>query len=66
MTTPIENRAMWKIHHATMAKARAQGADFACATELGFAATDAAGGKAREVKLCERCIRRGVAAERKP
>jgi hypothetical protein len=28
-STPIENRAMWKLHHATMAKAREMGADFA-------------------------------------
>jgi rubrerythrin len=54
-TTPIENRALWKTHHAAMDAAKAKGSDFHCATECGFAAVEK-----REPKVCPTCQRRGL------
>ena len=56
--TPIEDRAAWKLHRLVFDIYRAQGADFKCATEMGFAATDTAAGKPRQPKLCAVCVRR--------
>ena len=56
--TPIENRVAWNIHRIVFDLLRAQGVDFKCATEMGFAATDTAEGKSRQPKLCAVCVRR--------
>ena len=63
--TPIEeqirkrqDRDARKVHNAAFDAARARGADFHCASMVGFAATDS---PPSTPKLCEVCVRRGVA-----
>jgi hypothetical protein len=60
--TPIEDRAMRAIHNAAFDAARTKGADFACATQIGFAATDAVVGKDSRPAICNVCAKRGVRA----
>ena len=62
--TPIESRADFQIHFAAKDKALAEGACFICATEIGFAAVEAAHGSASlfSVNICPKCESRGIAA----
>jgi hypothetical protein len=53
------DRAARKVHNAAVDVARAQGADFHCAQQVGFAATNNPPTKA---KLCASCQRKGIAA----
>jgi hypothetical protein len=63
--TPIEtlasrkkDREDWRKHHEVMDAARAQGADFHCATMAGFAATDE---PTTAPVFCKVCQCKGVA-----
>jgi hypothetical protein len=64
--TPVEERIRKEqdkknrgVHNLTFDAARARGADFHCATMVGFAATDYPPSKP---KLCKVCERKGVAS----
>ena len=62
--TPIEERVRKeqdrearKVHNAAFDAARARGADFHCATKVGFAATD---NPPSTPVLCAVCVKKGV------
>lgn len=55
--TPIEDRAMWMIHRVAADHARQCGACWACAQQVGFAATDKLEGVATARPLCAKCER---------
>jgi hypothetical protein len=64
--TPIEERIRKendrkdrRVHNAAFDAARARGADFHCASRIGFAATDY---PPSTPKLCAVCVKRGVGA----
>lgn len=58
MTTPIEDRAGWKIHRAAALTVRSQGGHFFCAEAIGFIAANRDGEELSEDlgKPCARCL----------
>lgn len=58
MTTPIEDRADWKIHRAAALTVRSQGGHFFCAEAIGFIAANRDGEELSEDlgKPCARCL----------
>ena len=55
--TPMEERAARQVHNAAFDAAKARGADFHCATIVGFAATN---NPPTEPKLCPVCVKKGL------
>ena len=69
-TTPIEEkirkeneRAARKLHNIAFDAARARGADFHCATQFGFAATNT---PPTVAQVCAKCRRLGVDGSLEP
>jgi len=57
--TPIEDRALWALHHAAADAAKAKGACWDCQQRAGFAATERAQGRtADEPQHCHRLHRK--------
>jgi hypothetical protein len=57
MSTPIESRALWAIHHAAADAAKAKGACRDCQQRAGFAATSSAQGVPADEPECHRTPR---------
>ena len=55
--TRIEERAARAVHNKAFDAARARGADFHCATMVGFSATD---DKPVAREVCQKCRRLGI------
>ena len=60
MSTPLEDRALWKRYWQAKDQAKAQGFCWPCAHAVAFASVDTATtGEVAFPKLCGRCERKG-------